>query len=163
MDDAAAGEGWRQSGTTEGSPLHTPRGGSGLAKDSNLSSLVKSVNHRAEAIAEAHRSRIEAEAQAYLDAATRKAEARAQRRQANAERQRMHEESKALEARKREEQRAEQIVHFAELKAEINEAKKKELAEIVDRVQQLIVIGQLPVQEHRGVVRRMKESLSFYV
>ncbi|KAJ7540162.1 hypothetical protein O6H91_10G003400 [Diphasiastrum complanatum] len=114
MDDAATGEGWRQSGTTEGSPRHTPRERSGLAKDSIISSLVKSVNHRVEAIAEAHRSRIEAEAQAYLDAATRKAEARAQRREANAERQRMHEESKASEARKCEEQRAEQIVHIAE-------------------------------------------------
>ncbi|KAJ7518342.1 hypothetical protein O6H91_21G064900 [Diphasiastrum complanatum] len=46
------------------------------------------------------------------------------------------------------------------LKAEIEEAKKKELAEIVDRVQQMIVIGELPSHEQRGVVHKMKQSLA---
>ena len=44
------------------------------------------------------------------------------------------------------------------MKAEIEETKKKELAEIMDRVQYMIAVGELPTMEHRGVVQRMKAS-----
>ncbi|MCO5587099.1 hypothetical protein L7F22_041045 [Adiantum nelumboides] len=43
-------------------------------------------------------------------------------------------------------------------KAEIEETKKKELAEITDRVQHMIAVGELPAIEHKGVVQRMKLS-----
>eukprot|EP01018_Ginkgo_biloba_P038293 Gb_08548 [translate_table: standard] len=44
-------------------------------------------------------------------------------------------------------------------KAEIEETKKKDLAEITDRVHLMVAIGELPsAQEHKGVVQRMKQS-----
>jgi len=44
-------------------------------------------------------------------------------------------------------------------KAEIEETKKKELAEMTDLVHSMIAIGLLPSsQEHKGVVRRMKQT-----
>ncbi|KAH7387476.1 hypothetical protein KP509_16G024700 [Ceratopteris richardii] len=44
------------------------------------------------------------------------------------------------------------------LKAEVEETKKREFAEIADRVQHLITVGELPAIEYKGVVQRMKAS-----
>jgi hypothetical protein len=51
---------------------------------------------------------------------------------------------------------------LVKMKAEIEETKKKELAEITDRVQHMIAVGELPTMEHRGVVQRMKASFVCY-
>jgi hypothetical protein len=51
-----------------------------------------------------------------------------------------------------------EISLWVQCKAEIEETKKKELAEIADRVQHMIVVGKLPAIEHKGVVQRMKAS-----
>ncbi|GLJ06877.1 hypothetical protein SUGI_0051090 [Cryptomeria japonica] len=121
---------------------------------------ISSLNPKAEALAEAHRGRVEAEATAYLDSQSRKLEAKAHKLQAKAERQRMHEEGKALEARKREDVKAEQLLQIAEWKAEIEETKRKEVAELTERVHMMIAVGELASAQNnnKGVVTKMKQS-----
>jgi hypothetical protein len=77
-------------------------------------------NVKAETIAEAHRERVEAEAHTYLQAETRKAEARAATAQSRVEQKKMKEEAKAIENRKREEAKADQVVRAAEVIQRLN-------------------------------------------
>eukprot|EP00246_Nothoceros_aenigmaticus_P016984 TRINITY_DN7_c0_g1_i3.p1 TRINITY_DN7_c0_g1~~TRINITY_DN7_c0_g1_i3.p1 ORF type:complete len:272 (+),score=60.37 TRINITY_DN7_c0_g1_i3:48-818(+) len=88
----------------------------------------KSVNEKAQAMADAHRERVSSEAMVYLEAETRKLEARAQGLQAKAEKQRLHDEAKALERKKKEDMRADQMVADAQIEADKVLAKANEKA-----------------------------------
>ncbi|XP_002969313.2 uncharacterized protein LOC9659691 [Selaginella moellendorffii] len=70
---------------------------------------------------------------------------------------------KALATEESEKVLADALTRTERLKAEIEAAKKKEIAEIIDHVQQMLVIGEIPRSEHKSVMRRVKESFSCYI
>lgn len=89
-----------------------------VAQDVNSPISPKPRNEKAEAFAGAQRQRVEAECNAYLLSETRKAEARAATAQSKVEQKRVRDANRAVEHRKKEELKADQIVHNAELKAQ---------------------------------------------
>jgi len=46
------------------------------------------------------------------------------------------------------------------MKAEIEERKRQQIAELQDRVQQMIAMCQLSPVEHKGIIYRLKDSLT---
>lgn len=51
------------------------------------------------------------------------------------------------------------IVHILQEKAAEEEARKRDIAELVDEVEQMKATGELPIHEKKGVITRLKEKV----
>lgn len=125
LDSPTKEKGMNDSRSAPNSP-NTPE--QTLAK---ISPGKRGSNLKAEAFAVAHSKRVEHEAHAYIDAEVRKAEAHAEKLKALAEKEKIREAARAVEMLKKEEQRAETVVHEAVLKAEKLVAQATEKANII--------------------------------